>query len=70
MRNGDVFRMTSFTHVGPYMRVGMKVGDRTKVGVFMFLGEENKDGTDPLDCIKRMNELGWIIDNKKSCWSE
>jgi hypothetical protein len=31
------------------MRVGIKVGDRKKVAVFMLLGEENKDGSEPLD---------------------
>jgi hypothetical protein len=60
--HGDIIRMTSFTHVEPHMSVGIKVGDRKKVAVFMLLGEENKDGTEPLDLEKRLNELGWVRD--------
>lgn len=62
-RNGDVIRMTSFTHVEPHCRWGIKVGDKTKVAVFMLLGEENKDGTEPLDLEKRLNDLGWASAN-------
>ena len=29
--------------------------------VFLLLGVENDNGTDPLDCEKRMNELGWFL---------
>lgn len=57
---GDVLMMTSFTHVGPDVRWTLKVNDRKKVAVFMLLGEENKDGTEPLDLEKRLNELGWV----------
>lgn len=60
--HGDIVRMTSFTHVEPHTRWGIKVVDRKKVAVFMLLGEENKDGTDPLDLEKRLNELGWVKD--------
>jgi hypothetical protein len=59
IRHGDIIRMTYFTHVEPTARIGIKVEDRKKVAVFMLLGEENKDGSDPLDLEKRLNELGW-----------
>jgi hypothetical protein len=59
---GDIVRMRSFTHVEPTMSVGIKVADRKKVAVFMLLGEENKDGSNPLDLERRLNELGWIKD--------
>lgn len=60
--HGDIVRMTSFTHVEPHIRWGIKVADKKKVAVFMLLGEENKDGTDPLDLERRLNELGWVKD--------
>lgn len=61
--NGDIIRMTSFTHVpaeGPLISLTIKVGDKKKVAVFLLLGEENKDGTEPLDLENRLNELGWF----------
>jgi hypothetical protein len=63
--HGDIVRMSSFTHVpaeGPLTSLTMKVGDKKMVAVFMLLGEENKDGTNPLDLEKRLNDLGWIKD--------
>lgn len=60
---GDIIRVTSFTHVpseGPLISLTMKVGDKKMVAVFMLLGEENKDGTEPLDLEKRLNDLGWF----------
>ena len=61
--HGDIVRMASFTHIpaeGPMTSLTMKVGDRKQVAVFMLLGEENRDGTEPLDLAKRLNELGWF----------
>jgi hypothetical protein len=29
--------------------------------VFLLLGMENDDGTELLDCEKRLNELGWKL---------
>lgn len=57
---GDILRMTSYSHVEPHIQWTFKVSDKKKVMVFMLLGEENKDGTERLDCEKRLNELGWI----------
>lgn len=33
--------------------------------VFIFLGSEPKDGSDNLDPIKRLNELGWNLNEEK-----
>jgi len=62
MRHGDIVRVKSFTHVEPHMSVTINVGDRKKVAVLMLLGEENKDGSEPLDLMARMKELGWVPD--------
>jgi hypothetical protein len=65
MQNGDIVRLASFTHIpadGPLTSLTMKVGDRKLVAVFMLLGEENKDGTKPLDLEKQLNDLGWVRD--------
>jgi len=65
MQNGDIVRMASFTHIpaeGPLTSLTMKVGDRKLVAVFMLLGEENKDGTQPLNLEKQLNDLGWVRD--------
>jgi hypothetical protein len=65
MKHGDVIRLASFTHVpaeGPLTALTIKVGDRKKVAVFMLLGEENRDGSEPLDLEKRLNDLGWVKD--------
>jgi hypothetical protein len=64
MMNGDIVRMASFTHVppeGPLTSLTIKVCDKKMVAVFMLLGEENKDGTKPLDLEKRLNDLGWFF---------
>lgn len=63
VRHGDLVRMTSFTHVEPTGRsplqsLTMKVSDKSKVAVFMLLGEENKDGTDPLDAERDLMNWG------------
>jgi len=31
-----------------------------RVAVFLLLGEENKDGSDPLDLEARINKFGWV----------
>ena len=33
---------------------------KDRVGVFLLLGDEAKDGTESLDVEKRLNELGWF----------
>lgn len=60
---GSVIRMTSFKDhfVGDTASGWMDYkAQKGKVAVFMLLGDENKDGSEPLDCVKRMHELGWM----------
>ena len=66
VNKGDVVRMQSFTHVQPDSSFTFKA-KKGKVAVFLLLGEENKDGSDPLDLVKRMNEFGWVKDKS---WDE
>jgi len=63
---GDVVRMSSFTHVNPDSQFTFKA-KKGRVAVFLLLGEESKDGSDPLDLEARMNEFGWIkkIEHKR-----
>jgi hypothetical protein len=61
MKHGDIIRMRSFTHVEPHMSVTFGA-PKGKVAVVMLLGEENKDGSEPLDLMQRMKELGWVPD--------
>lgn len=65
MKRGDIVRMTSFTHHEPNMSVSFKA-PKGKVAVFILLGEENKDGTDPMDCMNVMHEMGWVPDKIKT----
>jgi hypothetical protein len=59
MSIGDVFRMTSWVHVEPTMRVTLHVRDKKNVAVMMFIGEEPKDGSLPLDLLDAMRLMGW-----------
>jgi len=59
---GDVVRLRSWTHINPESSFTFKVPDKKRVAVFLLLGNENKDGSEPLDLEKRLNELGWIRD--------
>ena len=58
-KSGDVVRMSSFTHVNPDSQFTFKA-KKGRVAVFLLLGEENKDGSDPLDLESRMREFGWV----------
>lgn len=57
---GDVVRLSRWEHVEPTMRISYKVHQRSMVAVFVQLGYENKDGTEPLDLEAAMRRLGWI----------
>jgi hypothetical protein len=57
--SGDVFRLTSWTHVQPNMRVTLHVRDKRSVAVMLHLGEEPKDGSQPLDLLATMKRMGW-----------
>jgi hypothetical protein len=41
------------------MRVGFKCSDRKQVAVMLIIGHENKDGSEPLDLVAAMKQLGW-----------
>lgn len=56
---GDIVRMKSYYHVEPHITWHFKTVDKKKVAVFLMLGVENKDGTEPIDPEKILNELGW-----------
>lgn len=64
---GEVFRMRNWTHYPPLKRgepgvtqASYKVDQKDKVAVMVVLGEENKDGSGPLDLEKAMNDIGWF----------
>jgi hypothetical protein len=56
---GDVLRMSRFMHVEPEAEFTLKA-KKGRVAVFLLLGEEAKDGSDPLDLEARLNEFGWV----------
>lgn len=56
---GDCVRIGSMTVVQPNISITYKILDKKKVNVFLLLGQENKDGTEPLDAVAVMNQLGW-----------
>ena len=62
IRFGDVVRLKSWTHINPDSSFTFKVPDKKKVAVFLLLGNENKDGSEPLDLEKQLNKLGWVRD--------
>ena len=45
-------------------RVEYSAGKKDNL-VFIFLGSEPKDGSDNLDPIRRLNELGWELNEQK-----
>jgi hypothetical protein len=57
---GDVFRMTSWSHVESKMRLQMGCRDKKQVAVMLLLGYEDKDGSRSLDLERAMNDLGWV----------
>ena len=62
MAIGDIFRMTSWTHVELTARFSFKCFDKKQVAVFMLLGYEAKDGNTLLDLEAALNHMGWIRD--------
>lgn len=64
LRIGDITPMTSCSLLhgdpkGEYLRPSFRARKGRRF-VFMFLGDESADGTtDPLDCVKRLYDLGW-----------
>lgn len=56
---GDVVAMGAFTVMYPHARVSFKAGDKKTCTVFLLLGYEPKDGSNPLNPDSRLRELGW-----------
>lgn len=65
MMIGDICRMTSWRHRqsnghGGWLEMTFKAPRRDEIGCFLFLGTEKRDGSQPMDYEKRLNELGWV----------
>lgn len=60
MKRGDLCPMTSCS-----IRLGTTIlgykAPKGKQFVFLLLGMENKDGTEPLDPEKTLSEMGWRL---------
>jgi hypothetical protein len=59
MSIGAVFRLTSWTHVQPNLRMTLHPRDKKNVAVMVFIGDEPKDGSQPLDLLAAMRRMGW-----------
>jgi hypothetical protein len=59
MRPGEIIRLSKFENVGVNLRVGFVVKDRKQVAVFLMLGHELKDGSQPLDVDSVLKDLGY-----------
>lgn len=59
MKIGDVVTMTHWTHYSPDMQLSFRA-NKKEVAVFLLLGEEQRDGSKPLDLEAAMNRLGWF----------
>jgi len=58
MKPGDIISTTHVTVVFPKTTLHYSSGKKDYF-VFICLGTEPRDGSNPLDPIKRLNELGW-----------
>jgi len=61
---GDVLTTTYFNVHTPEVQLGFKAHAGEHL-VFVFLGNQPRDGNNPLDVDTRMNELGWFRDEEK-----
>ena len=62
MKPGDVVRLTHFMHYEPSLQTHWKA-PKGKVFLAVLIGVENKDGSDPVDPLDLMEQLGWKLDN-------
>ena len=60
MNNGDVIRLTHFQDYRPSLITNWKA-PKDKVFLAVLIGVENKDGNDPLDPMKALQDLGWRL---------
>ena len=58
---GDVLHMRQWQHCSSSAVFTFGVGRKSKdVALFLYLGTEPRDGTDPLDVERRLRQLGWV----------
>jgi hypothetical protein len=58
--HGDLLRMTHFMHYEPHaLRPLSFKARRGEYAVFLLLGREPCDGSNPLDVVAAMRRLGW-----------
>ncbi len=65
MKNGDVIRTTYFQHHGPVATASYKA-PKGSAFVLVLLGIENKDGSEPLDPIQALQDLGYQLPDKEN----
>ena len=65
MKPGEVIYTTHIRASFPGMTFDYSAGKKDYF-VFILLGVEPKDGSKPLDPIKRLNELGWELVEKRN----
>ena len=64
MKPGDV---VVTTHINQVLSSDTRLGYKANKGrhlVFIYLGDEPKDGDEPLDPIKALNDLGWELEKE------
>lgn len=64
MNPGQVLR---FTNIEDRPELGLRLGykaKRTEQYVAVLLGIEARDGTDDLDVVAAMNQIGWVIEEQ------
>lgn len=60
MKVGDILNMRNWDHCTPNATFTFSVGrDRQRTAVMIYLGDEPRDGSAPLDLDAAMNRLGW-----------
>lgn len=64
MNKGDVIRTTYFQHFHADRTITGWKAPKDSVYILVLLGIENKDGTDPLDPIQALQDLGYQLPDK------
>lgn len=63
MRVGEVITTTYIRQMTPKISVDWKA-PKNQQFVFLCMGVENKDGTNPLNIKKVLNDMGWFQENE------
>jgi len=62
MKPGEIICTTNIEVMPPGTRSAFYFNaNKEDTFVLIFLGVEPRDGSEPLDPIKRLNELGWVL---------